>query len=80
MEPLSEFYLVLNSQRQVIATHSRPGPQGEDHELQLLCLDYFKQIGVEGFKDYEDHTMWVVNGEWYTDNQINRMLRLKVFA
>ena len=80
MEPISEFYLVLDSQGQIIATHSRPGPQGEDYELMKECEILYDQIGVEGYQNYCDFTMWFLNGAWYTDNQINRMLRLKAFA
>jgi hypothetical protein len=80
MEAPSEYYLVINSEGNIIATHSVLGYVGENAALQRQCEVYYDQIGVEGYKDYVDYTIWLLKGEWYTDAQINRMLRLKAFS
>jgi hypothetical protein len=80
MEAPAEFYLIINAEGQIIATHSKLGEVGENSALQKQCEIYYDQIGVEGYKDYVDFTIWLLNGEWYTDNQISRMLRLKAFS
>jgi len=80
MEAPSEFYLITDTKGSIIATHSKLGDVGEDAFLQRLCEEYYDKLGVEGYMDYFDYTMWYLHGEWYTESQIQRMLRLKAFA
>lgn len=53
----------------------------EKPELIDQACEYKIQIGIDGYDEYEDGTVkWRFNNNYYTTEQVERMIKMKVFA
>jgi hypothetical protein len=51
------------------------------NELVNQACEYKLAIGIDGYEEYEDGTIkWCFGNNLYTTEQVERMLKLKVFA
>lgn len=80
MNPITKYILVLDSKGEVIGTVSTPGPNGENFELQAQCQNYYSQLGISGYEEYPDGIKWLFQGNWYTSDEVNRMLKMIAFT
>jgi hypothetical protein len=72
--------LVYNENRQVKGWYSVPGPYGENIDLRDKLFYYFSCVGAIAYEEYNDSIRWLINNEWFNSNQIERMIKLKVFG
>ena len=42
--------------------------------------DYHTRIGVMGYQEYSDCVRWYFNDRWYSSEEIERMVKLPMFA
>lgn len=53
----------------------------EKTELIDLLFQYHEILGVDAYEEYKDQSLfWRIGQDWYTPNQIDRMLKLKIFT
>lgn len=53
----------------------------EKSELVNQLFEYYELLGVDKYELYEDGTIgWRLNNHFYNSEQIDRMLKLKVFV
>lgn len=52
----------------------------ENIDLINKLFDYHRLLNVVAYEQYEEGVKWLINSNWYDDDQINRMLALKVFC
>ncbi len=43
-------------------------------------FEYYMEIGVTGYEEDEDGVRWLFENNWYDQDQIDRILKMKAFA
>lgn len=52
----------------------------EKSDLMDKLFTYCEQLGVDGYDEDHNGVAWSIRNNWYTTDQIERMLALKAFA
>jgi hypothetical protein len=74
---ISSAMVLVSEKSRMVSWHCR-GSFNSD--LFLKLKEYHSIIGVMGYKEYDNYIEWFFNNRWYPSEQIERVVKLPMFA
>ena len=78
MKPLSTTTILVSEKTRMVSWHC----SGDSFNPELFnkLKTYHTLIGVMAYQEYPDHVRWHFNEKWYSSEEIERIVKLPMFA